>query len=68
MINLGHEITLQSEVLGEAIKVFEENGKRHPGSPNVYDSLSEACETNGQLNLAKKNYKKAYDLAKKQDH
>lgn len=67
LINLTGYTHLQNGDIEEALKVFKENIKRYPNSPNVYDSLGEAYETNGQLNLAKKNYKKAYDLAVEQD-
>lgn len=51
-----------------ALKVFKENVKRYPNSPNVYDSLGEAYEANGQLELAAENFKKAWELGEEQDH
>ena len=68
LINLMGYTYLQNGNNDEAIRVFKENIKRYPNSPNVYDSLGETYETNGQLNLAKENYKKAYDLALEQDN
>ncbi len=51
-----------------AIRIFKTNVERNPNSPNVYDSLGEAYENNGQLDLAKENFKKAWDLGVEQDH
>jgi uncharacterized protein len=43
----------------DAIEVFERNVKQHPTSANVYDSLGEAYERAGKLDLARANYEKA---------
>jgi predicted alpha/beta superfamily hydrolase len=48
----------------EAIAVFKTNAERYPASANVYDSLAEAYETSGRLDLARTNYEKAYTLGK----
>ena len=45
-----------------AIRIFKENIKRYPKSANVYDSLGEAYENSGQIDLAKANYQMAYEL------
>lgn len=50
--------------LEEAIAVFKTNVERYPESANVYDSLAEAYETSGRIDLAKPNYEKAYTLGK----
>jgi len=55
---------LQNNETDKAIEVFKENVKRYPKSANVYDSLGEAYETSKQIDLAAKNYKKAYELGK----
>jgi predicted alpha/beta superfamily hydrolase len=47
----------------EAIAAFELNVKLYPGSANVYDSLGEAYEKSGKLDLAKVNYEKAVRMA-----
>lgn len=47
-----------------ALEVFGENVKRYPGSANVYDSLGEALEKNGQKKQAAKNYARAVELGK----
>jgi predicted alpha/beta superfamily hydrolase len=43
----------------EAIAVFKTNVERYPGSANVYDSLAEAYEKGGRLDLAAPLYEKA---------
>jgi len=46
----------------EAIAVFKANVERYPTSANVYDSLAEAYERQGQLDLADPLYDKARTL------
>ena len=46
----------------EAIAVFKSNVERYPNSANVYDSLAEAYEKTGKLDLARSNYEKAVRL------
>lgn len=58
---LGYE-KLQSGNIAGAIELFQENVKRFPKSANVYDSLGEAYENDKQIDLARKNYKKACQL------
>lgn len=66
MLNqIGYQF-LQANQLVEAIDVFRKNAENNPNSPNVYDSLAEAYEKNGQLKQAKENYEKAYKLAEAQ--
>jgi hypothetical protein len=48
----------------EAIAAFKANIERYPASANVYDSLAEAYERSGRLELARPNYEKAYALGK----
>jgi tetratricopeptide (TPR) repeat protein len=45
-----------------AIAVFKYNVKAFPESGNVYDSLGEAYKENGDIELAIKNYKKAFEI------
>lgn len=59
--------TLGYQLLGtgkteEAIAVFKSNVERYPTSANVYDSLAEAYEKGGKLDLARPNYEKAIQL------
>lgn len=46
----------------EAIAVFKANVERYPGSANVYDSLAEAYERGGKIDLAEPLYDKARTL------
>lgn len=53
---------LQAGDYENAIAVFKQNVERYPGSANVYDSLGEAYENNGEAEEAAKNYAKAVEL------
>jgi len=64
---LGYQY-IQGKNYSEAIKVFKENVKRFPASSNVYDSLGEAYEYDGQLTEAEKNYAKAVEIGEKEQH
>jgi tetratricopeptide (TPR) repeat protein len=46
----------------EAIAIFKTNVERYPWSANVYDSLAEAYERSGRLELAAPLYEKAQTL------
>ncbi len=48
---------------GEAIALFKKNVANFPDSANVYDSLADAYEKDGQLKLAAENYEKAFKMA-----
>lgn len=56
---------LQAGNLDKAIATFTANVKRYPGSANVYDSLGEAYENNGNPEQAALNYQKAVRLGEK---
>jgi uncharacterized protein len=45
-----------------AVAVFKTNVERYPKSANVYDSLAEAYERAGKLELARPNYERAAQL------
>jgi predicted alpha/beta superfamily hydrolase len=47
----------------EAIEAFRKNVERYPASANVYDSLGEAYEKTGKLDLARASYEKAVATA-----
>jgi predicted alpha/beta superfamily hydrolase len=49
----------------EAIAAFKRNAERYPNSANVYDSLAEAYEKTGKLDLARSNYERAVEVATK---
>ncbi len=58
----GYQLVNQNRV-DDAIEIFELNIKRHPDAWNVYDSLGEALNNNGDKKGAKENYEIAYDKA-----
>ena len=49
----------------EAIAIFKRNIESYPESANFYDSLAEAYETTGKIDLATPLYEKASTLGKK---
>ncbi len=51
---LGYQLLNQKKVK-EAIDVFKYNVEKFPGSANVYDSLGDGLEADGQLVLARQN-------------
>lgn len=58
---LGYQ-SLFSDRFDEAIAIFKTNVERYPESANVYDSLAEAYERSGKLELAAPLYEKAQTL------
>jgi Tfp pilus assembly protein PilF len=61
MNQAGYQL-LQAGKTEEAISAFKTNITRYPASANVYDSLAEAYEKSGRLELARPNYEKAHQL------
>jgi tetratricopeptide (TPR) repeat protein len=61
---IGYQLLFDSKP-EEAIAVFKTNVERYPNSANVYDSLAEAYERGGQLDLAEPLYDKARVLGEK---
>jgi predicted alpha/beta superfamily hydrolase len=61
MNNLGYQL-IGAGKMDEAVAVFKSNVERYPQSANVYDSLAEAYEKTGKLDLARPNYEKAVQL------
>lgn len=61
---LGYQ-SLQGGKAEEAIAIFKRNIERYPESANVYDSLAEAYETGGRIDLATPLYEKASALGQK---
>jgi len=66
----GQMNTIAYELLGEgkndeAIAAFKRNAERYPNSANVYDSLAEAYEKSGKLDLARSNYARAAEVGTK---
>ena len=58
---IGYE-HLQSGAVAQAIEIFALNVSAFPGSPNAYDSLSDAYLAGGQKDLARANAQKALEL------
>ena len=61
MNNLGYQL-MGAGKMDDAIAVFKSNVERYPLSANVYDSLAEAYEKTGKIDLARSNYEKAVQL------
>jgi predicted alpha/beta superfamily hydrolase len=59
---VGYQLLRANQAV-EAIEIFRKNVETYPNSANVYDSLAEAYEKNGQLKQARENYEKAYKMA-----
>ena len=55
---MGYQFLFDNK-LDEAIAVLKANVERYPGSANVYDSLAEAYERSGKIDLAEPLYDKA---------
>jgi predicted alpha/beta superfamily hydrolase len=60
---IGYEAIFDGK-MEEAIAVFKTNVERYPASANVYDSLAEAYERQGRLDLAEPLYEKAHVLGR----
>jgi hypothetical protein len=58
---LGYE-HLQSGDTKTAIEILKLNAMAYQDSPNIYDSLSDACLADGQKDLARQNARKALQL------
>jgi|SRR5580704_6648262 CubicO group peptidase (beta-lactamase class C family) len=61
MNNVGY-VLLRLKWIKDAISVFQLNVADHPDSWNAYDSLAEAYVSEGDKDLAVKNYKKSIEL------
>ena len=61
MNQVGYTLLGQNN-MEEALAAFKLNVERYPASANVYDSLAEAYERGGKLDLALPNYQKAHEL------
>ena len=61
LLTIGYNL-MNNGNLKDAIKVFELNVKENPNSANAYDCVAEGYFANGQLELAKKNYQKSFDM------
>jgi predicted alpha/beta superfamily hydrolase len=61
MNQVGYQLMNQGN-MDEAVAAFKLNVEHYPRSANVYDSLGEAYERSGRLELAHANYEKAHSL------
>ena len=61
MNRIGYEHLQAGDNKG-AVELMKLNATAYPNSPNVYDSLSDACLADGQKDLARQNAKKALEL------
>jgi tetratricopeptide (TPR) repeat protein len=59
--SLGYQL-LKMNKIKEAIGIFKLNVEVYPQSANVYDSLAEAYMTNGDKDLAIRNYERSLEL------
>ena len=64
MNQIGYQLLGQNK-FDEAVVAFKKNIERYPESANVYDSLAEAYELNGKIDLATPLYEKASQLGQK---
>jgi predicted alpha/beta superfamily hydrolase len=64
MNQVGYQLIAQGN-MEEAVAAFKLNVERHPNSANVYDSLGEAYERSGRIELALANYEKAHAVGQK---
>lgn len=67
MNRLGYDL-MGGQLIKDAIEVFKLNVEDYPKSSNVYDSLAEAYERDGQKDLAIKNYQRSLELDPKNDN
>lgn len=58
--------TLGRGQIGESIALFQYAARLYPDSPNAYDSLADALEAAGKLDLAQENCRKACQLGEEQ--
>jgi hypothetical protein len=68
VLNLAGYQALRDNLPEEALRIFQRNVELHPESPNVYDSLGEAFERNGDLRTAATQYQRAWELGERQHH
>ncbi|MBI1762102.1 MAG: serine hydrolase [Acidobacteria bacterium] len=61
MNRLGYDL-LGMKRMKDALEVFKQNVADYPKSANAYDSLGEAYATNGERELAIKNYERSLEL------
>ena len=65
--SLGYYLLGRDDLKG-ALAAFRYNIERYPNSANVYDSYGAALERNNELEKARANYRRAFELAEKRPH
>ena len=63
LVNFAGYRLLRAGNTQQAIEVFKQNVASYPRSANVYDSLGEAYEKNGETEKAREHYEKAWRMA-----
>ena len=66
-IDLGYHL-LQDNKIEESIEIFKINVEENPDSWNAYDSLGEAYQRGGNIELAIKNYEISLKLNPKNEN
>lgn len=59
---LGYQLLYGDKRVSEAVAIFKLNADEHPTSSNAFDSLGEACQREGDKELAIKSYQNAVRL------
>ena len=63
---VGYELLNQHKI-NQAVDIFKVNTMLYPKSENVYDSLAEAYLKSGQIDSAKENYQKVFEINPKNE-
>ncbi|MGE8424747.1 MAG: tetratricopeptide repeat protein, partial [Sphingobacterium siyangense] len=63
---VGYELLNQHKI-NQAVDIFKVNTMLYPKSENVYDSLAEAYLKSGQIDSAKENYRKVFEINPKNE-
>jgi tetratricopeptide (TPR) repeat protein len=58
---------LQEDQFDRARRYFERNAELHPRVANVFDSLGEACERQGDIEAARRHYTRAAEIARESE-
>lgn len=65
--DLGYDL-LRSDMIKDALAIFEFNLDEHPKSPNAYDSYAEALLVTGDTTRAIQNYRKSLSMNSQNDN
>ena len=64
---LGYQYLMEHQKPKIAKSIFKANTILHPNSPNVFDSYAESLMAEGDIESSIKNYKKAVEIATKNE-